>query len=49
MTVQGHGFVTLRSKTDLPKVKSFREWLFNELAKTHAWADQFVATGLAAS
>src|SRR3954453_22353495 len=49
MTVQGHGFVTLRSKTDLPKVKSFREWLFDELAKTHEWAKQFLAAGMATS
>jgi len=48
MTVQGHGFVTLRSKTDLPKVRSFREWLFDELGKTHEWANQFLATGMAA-
>jgi LysR family transcriptional regulator, glycine cleavage system transcriptional activator len=46
MTVQGHGFVTLRSKTDLPKIRSFREWLFEELSKTHEWADQFMATGM---
>jgi LysR family glycine cleavage system transcriptional activator len=46
MTVQGHGFVTLRSKTDLPKIRSFREWLFEELAKTHEWADRFMATGV---
>jgi LysR family glycine cleavage system transcriptional activator len=46
MTVQGHGFVTLRSKTDLPKIRSFREWLFDELAKTHEWANQFMATGM---
>jgi DNA-binding MarR family transcriptional regulator len=47
MTAQGHGFVTPRSKTDLPKISSFREWLFDELAKTHAWANQFFATGMA--
>ena len=46
MTVQGHGFVTLRSKADLPKIRSFREWLFDELSKTHEWADQFMATGM---
>ncbi len=46
MTVQGHGFVTLRSKADLPDVRSFREWLFGELAKTHEWADRFMATGM---
>ena len=46
MTVQGHGFVTLRSKTDLAKIRKFREWLFDELSKTHEWADQFMATGM---
>jgi LysR family glycine cleavage system transcriptional activator len=48
MTVQGHGFVTLRSKTDLPKIRSFREWLFDELGKTHEWSNQFLAIGMAA-
>ena len=38
MTVQGHGFVTLRSKTDLPKIRSFREWLFDELGKNDEWS-----------
>ena len=48
MTFQGHGFVTLRSKTDLPKVKSFREWLFAELAESRKWADRFMADGMCA-
>ena len=47
MTVQGHGFFTLRSKTDLPKIRSFREWLFDELGKTHEWSNQFLSTGMA--
>ncbi len=46
MTVQGHGFATLRSKADLPNIRNFREWLFDELAATHAWANRFIATGL---
>ena len=44
MTVQGHGFVALRSKTDLPKIRIFREWLFDELGKTHEWSNQFLAS-----
>jgi LysR family glycine cleavage system transcriptional activator len=46
MTVQGHGFVTLRSKADLPNIRSFREWLFDELAATHEWANRFIVTGV---
>jgi LysR family transcriptional regulator, glycine cleavage system transcriptional activator len=45
MTVQGHGFATLRSKADLPNIRNFREWLFNELAATHEWANRFMVTG----
>ena len=44
--VQGHGFVTLRSKSDLPKIRSFRDWLFDELAMTLGWAESFVAAGM---
>jgi LysR family glycine cleavage system transcriptional activator len=43
LKVQGHGFQTLRSKADLPKVRIFREWLFAELARTHDWADAHLA------
>ena len=46
MKVQGHGFVTLRSKSDLPKIRSFRDWLFDELAMTLEWAESFVAAGM---
>ena len=45
MKVQGHAFVTLRSKADLPKIRIFREWLFDELAKTREWEERFMATG----
>ena len=31
MKAQGHGFVTLKSTADLPKIRVFREWLFKEL------------------
>ena len=41
MTVRGHGFVTLRSKADTPKVREFRTWLFTELRETKAWWDEF--------
>ena len=49
MTVQGHGFAMLRSKADLPNIRGFREWLFDELAATHDWANRFIATGLSNS
>ncbi|WP_205574729.1 transcriptional regulator GcvA [Indioceanicola profundi] len=42
MRVQGHGFVTLRSRMDLPKIRIFREWLFEELAETTKWAEGFI-------
>ena len=45
MTFQGHGFVTLRSKADLPNIRNFRNWLFDELAATHEWANRFMVTG----
>jgi LysR family glycine cleavage system transcriptional activator len=46
MTVKGHGFITLRSKVDLPQIRDFREWLFGELTKSREWADRFVAAGM---
>jgi LysR family glycine cleavage system transcriptional activator len=46
MRARGHGFFTLRSTADLPKIRSFREWLFDELAKTLGWAERFAATGM---
>ena len=45
MKVRGHGFVTLRSKADTPKVMRFREWLFAELEQTKAWWEGFLAAG----
>jgi LysR family glycine cleavage system transcriptional activator len=47
MTVRGHGFVTLRSKADTPKVMGFRTWLFAELANTKSWWDEFLSAGAA--
>lgn len=41
--VTGHGFYTLRSKADLPKIRDFREWIMGEVAKTCAWAEAFLA------
>ena len=43
MNVRGHGFVTLRSKADTPKVMHFREWLFAELKQTKSWWEEFLA------
>ena len=43
MSVRGHGFVTLRSKADTPKVMHFREWLFAELEQTKSWWEEFLA------
>ena len=45
MRVRGHGFVTLRSKADTPKVMRFGEWFFAELEQTKAWWEEFLATG----
>jgi LysR family glycine cleavage system transcriptional activator len=42
MKARGHGFVTLCSKVDTPKVMEFRIWLFAEVAKTNAWWDEFL-------
>ena len=42
-TVCGHGFVTLRSKKDSPKVLGFRTWLFAELLETQACWESFLA------
>jgi LysR family transcriptional regulator, glycine cleavage system transcriptional activator len=44
MTFRGHGFVTLRSKADAPKVIQFREWLFAELAETKSWWEEFLSS-----
>ena len=45
MRVRGHGFVTLRSKTDALKVVAFREWLFSELEQSRAWWAEFLVSG----
>jgi LysR family glycine cleavage system transcriptional activator len=45
MTVRGHGFVTLRSKADAPRVMGFRTWLFAELQETKTWWESFLAAG----
>ncbi len=37
MTVRGHAFITLRSKSPTPKVADFRLWLFSELDRTERW------------
>ncbi|WP_207478183.1 transcriptional regulator GcvA [Arenibaculum pallidiluteum] len=43
MNVTGHGFYCLKAKADLPKIRSFREWLFEELAESGAWQESFMA------
>jgi len=40
MKAQGHGLVTLKSTADLPKIRAFREWLFDELRKGRRWEEQ---------
>jgi LysR family glycine cleavage system transcriptional activator len=42
MTVRGHGFVTLRSKSQTPKVMDFCNWLFEELEQTKQWWNEFL-------
>jgi LysR family glycine cleavage system transcriptional activator len=37
MTARGHGFATLRSKSDARKVVDFREWIFDEVGRSKAW------------
>lgn len=37
MTVRGHAFITLRSKSASLKVSDFRTWLFSELERTERW------------
>ena len=44
MNVRGHGFVTLRSKSDMPKVMDFRNWLFGELEQTKQWWNEFLTS-----
>ncbi len=46
MSVAGHGFVTLRSRADVPKIADFRAWLFDEVELTRARADEFLAASL---
>ncbi|HYH20384.1 MAG TPA: transcriptional regulator GcvA [Azospirillum sp.] len=40
MKAQGHGLVTLKSTTDLPKIRAFREWLFDEIQKGRQRGEQ---------
>nr|WP_207457658.1 transcriptional regulator GcvA [Azospirillum sp. SYSU D00513] len=42
LRAQGHGFATLKSTVDLPKIRTFREWLFGELEKGRDWAGRFL-------
>ncbi len=44
ISVRGHGFVTLRSKAESPKVRAFRDWLFAELEKTKSWWIKIIET-----
>lgn len=46
MKAQGHAFVTSKSKADLPKIRIFRDWIFNEMTKTREWEKRFMATGI---
>jgi LysR family glycine cleavage system transcriptional activator len=43
MTVRGHGFISLRSKANAPKVGEFRAWLFKEVEATRAWWEDYLA------
>lgn len=44
MTVRGHGFIALRSKSSTPRVARFREWLFDELEQTERWWKEMQAS-----
>jgi hypothetical protein len=43
MTARGHAFLTLRSRNDVPRVADFRAWLFDELERSSAWGEEFLA------
>ncbi|WP_395452520.1 LysR substrate-binding domain-containing protein [Azospirillum melinis] len=51
LKAQGHGFVTLKSSFDLPKVRLFRDWLFDELESCRQWEERCLASlqGVAAA
>jgi LysR family transcriptional regulator, glycine cleavage system transcriptional activator len=49
MTATGHGFVTLRSKSQDGKVSDFRNWLFGELAQTREWWEGRLAASKASA
>ena len=44
LKAQGHGFVTLKSSFDLPKVRLFRDWLFGELEACRQWEERYLAS-----
>lgn len=44
MKAQGHGFVTLKSTSSLPKIRAFRDWLFDELAQGLQWEQRYLAS-----
>ncbi|MFC5357378.1 transcriptional regulator GcvA [Azospirillum himalayense] len=44
LRAQGHGFVTLKSTANLPKIRLFREWLFSELEAGRQWEDEFLSS-----
>ncbi|AIB12505.1 LysR family transcriptional regulator [Azospirillum argentinense] len=44
LRAQGHGFVTLKSTANLPKIRLFREWLFSELEAGRQWEEEFLSS-----
>lgn len=44
LRAQGHGFVTLKSTADLPKIRLFRQWLFGELDACRRWEEQYLSS-----
>lgn len=44
LRAQGHGFVTLKSSFELPKVRLFRDWLFRELDAGRQWEERCIAS-----
>ena len=43
MTARGYAFLTLRSKNVVARVADFRVWLFDELERSSAWGEEFLA------
>ena len=45
MTARGHGFTTLRSRSEGPKVATFRSWISEEVRRSKVWWEGFLENG----